>query len=89
MSIACQITNGKNAVSIYDEGFNESLIYQVRLIDQEFCSPTTIVNVDSVFFCNDTAELNFILPCLPIGNYKLEVLSSSTVIYTLNSIYHK
>ena len=90
MSVACQISKGKNAINIHDKDFNDLIDYEIRLTDRDFCFAPVIVNVDSVFLCKSDAKINFILPCMNIGSYKLEVVDKGTseVIYTLNSIYY-
>lgn len=81
------IPESENAISIHDKDFDQFLNYQIKVTEINFCN-SVIVNVDSVFYCSENAKLIFDLPCISIGNYKLEVINSDddAIIYTFPAI---
>ena len=87
--IAQALNEGKNAIKIHDKDFDESISYQIRLANKDFCIAETVVNVDGFSFCGEVATIFFELPCMEIGQYKLDIIKtiSSDVAYTLNSKY--
>lgn len=89
MAIASPLTQGKNALNIYDKDFDDMQDYQIRLTDKDFCYVPIVVDVEGVSFCNDNAKLTFVLPCLNRGNYIMQVLERDTqeIIHEFNSIY--
>lgn len=91
MPITQPLVSGKNAIDINDKDFDSLADYEIHLTDNDFCNVAVVVDVDGVSFCNDTATLKFELPCIPIGQYKLEVIDKTTeeVKYTLNSKFYK
>ena len=85
--IAQPLSQGNNAIKIHDRNFDQAKAYQIKLTDIVFCTALTVVDVDGFSFCGEYAKLFFELPCMEIGQYKLEIIDKDTleVIYTLNS----
>jgi hypothetical protein len=87
--IAQPLNEGNNAIKIHDKDFDQAAAYQIELTDTTFCNPKTVVNVDGFSFCGEIATLSFELPCMEIGQYKMEIKKqlSLDIVYTLNSKY--
>jgi hypothetical protein len=72
----------RNVLNIYDSAFDDLINYQTVLVNRATCF-TIKVDVEDVIFCNDNASLYFVLPCIPTGSYKVQIINSldSSVIY--------
>lgn len=82
---------GKNAIDINNRDFDISLSYEIKLTSLVYCAKTVVVDVDGVSFCKEVANLKFELPCMDLGQYKLEVINKANdkVLYTVNSKFYK
>ena len=48
--IAQPLSQGNNAIKIYDRNFDQAKAYQIKLTDIVFCTALTVVNVDGFSF---------------------------------------
>jgi len=90
MAIANALSgDSENTVKVYDKNFNQLISYEIKLTRDVTCQQK-VVSVGGVFFCNDYAILNFLLPCIEKGNYTLEIFeigqATPIPIYTLAAI---
>lgn len=70
--IAQNLFSGKkNVVEVYLKNFDDSLSYEVLIESKGFCIPVVLVDVDSVFYCQNVAKFFFELPCLDKGEYTI------------------
>ena len=75
-------SDSRNVLNIYDLLFDDSITYQIVLENRATCFTIT-VDVEDVTFCKDNASFYFVLPCIPTGDYKVQIINSldSSVIY--------
>jgi len=72
----------RNVLNIHDSAFDELITYQIVLKNRATCF-TIKVDVEDVSFCDNNAKFTFLLPCIPTGNYKVQIINQadSSVIY--------
>ena len=75
-------SDSRNVLNIYDSAFDDSIDYQIVLVNRATCFTIT-VDVEDVTFCKDNASFYFVLPCTPTGDYKVQIINplDSSVIY--------
>ena len=76
------LSDKQNVLNIYDSAFDELITYQIVLKNRATCFTIT-VDVEDVSFCDNNAKFTFILPCIPTGSHKVQIINSldSSVIY--------
>ncbi len=90
MAIANPLTGGsKNTVKIYDKDVQTTGWNRIVLTKEVSCQ-VLVVFIDGVFICHDYTLFYFELPCMPIGNYKLEFYETGALLptYSLPAIIY-